>query len=182
MKRIRQRCWHFAAMGMMVVATQATFAAGKTVDIYKLNNNVSVHGIGEKIGTISFEDSKAGLKIEPYLKGLTPGAHGFHIHEKPSCEGGEKESKWVSGMAAGGHLDPHHTEHHLGPKGNGHLGDLPVLMVNQKGEAKTSVVAERLKLDDVANHSIMIHAGGDNYTDVPPMGGGGERIACGVIE
>ena len=29
----------------------------------------------------------------------------------------------------------------------------------------------------------MIHAGGDNYSDLPkPLGGGGDRIACGVIQ
>jgi len=27
----------------------------------------------------------------------------------------------------------------------------------------------------------MIHAGGDNYTDEPALGGGGARVACGVI-
>jgi len=29
----------------------------------------------------------------------------------------------------------------------------------------------------------MIHAGGDNYADQPaPLGGGGARVACGVIK
>jgi len=29
----------------------------------------------------------------------------------------------------------------------------------------------------------MIHAGSDNYADEPkPLGGGGSRVACGVIE
>jgi Cu-Zn family superoxide dismutase len=29
----------------------------------------------------------------------------------------------------------------------------------------------------------MIHEGGDNYRDTPePLGGGGGRIACGVVE
>lgn len=183
MKGMWQRCRHFAVVGVAIMSMQSVFAAEKiVVDIHKLNDNASTHGIGEKIGTITFEDSKAGLKIESDLKGLAAGDHGFHIHEHPSCDGGEKDHKWVAGLAAGSHFDPEHTGHHLGPKGKGHLGDLPVLVVNQKGETKTTVVAERLKLADITNRSIMIHEGGDNYSDVPPLGGGGARIACGVIK
>lgn len=153
----------------------------KTIDVHLLNNNVASHGIGAKIGTITFIDTKEGLEIDPNLKGLPRGSHGFHIHENPSCDGVEKAGKFEPGMAAGGHLDPEHTGHHLGPNGSGHLGDLPLLNVDNKGEAKNKIIAKRLKLADVEGRSIMIHQGGDNYTDVPPMGGGGARIACGVI-
>ena len=167
-------------IGAMLVGQQA-FAIEKTIDVYQLDDNAAKHGIGEKLGTITFSDTKTGLQIEPNLKGLPAGPHGFHIHVNPSCDGGEKDGKWVKAMAAGGHLDPNHTDHHLGPNGNGHLGDLPFLTVNDKGEAKTTLVAKRLKLADIEGCSVMIHEGGDNYTDVPPMGGGGARIACGVI-
>jgi Cu-Zn family superoxide dismutase len=35
----------------------------------------------------------------------------------------------------------------------------------------------------IRGKALMIHAGGDNYSDRPaPLGGGGARIACGVIE
>jgi len=45
-----------------------------------------------------------------------------------------------------------------------------------------TLLAPRLKLADVQGRAIMVHAGGDNYSDEPqPLGGGGERIACGVI-
>ncbi|MRR17699.1 MAG: superoxide dismutase [Cu-Zn] SodC1, partial [Deltaproteobacteria bacterium] len=31
--------------------------------------------------------------------------------------------------------------------------------------------------------SLMIHVGGDNYSDVPEkLGGGGGRLACGVVK
>jgi len=32
-------------------------------------------------------------------------------------------------------------------------------------------------------HGLMVHAGGDNHADHPaPLGGGGARIVCGIIE
>jgi Cu-Zn family superoxide dismutase len=94
-----------------------------------------------------------------------------------------KEGKPVAGLAAGGHYDPATTGRHEGPGGKGHLGDLPALTVGADGKATAPVTAPRLKVADVLGRSLMVHAGGDNYADSPaPLGGGGGRIACGVIK
>jgi hypothetical protein len=46
-----------------------------------------------------------------------------------------------------------------------------------------AVTVPHLTLADVKGRSIMIHVGGDNYSDQPaPLGGGGARIACGVVK
>ncbi|CAG2155623.1 unnamed protein product [Oppiella nova] len=80
-------------------------------------------------------------------------------------------------LAAGGHFNPQKTGH--GTPNDGHMGDLPVLNVDSNGNAKTTLIAPRLKLADIQGLAIMIHAGGDNYSDHPkPLGGGGDRIAC----
>lgn len=129
---------------------------------------------GEVIGQINFTDSNYGLLIQPNLHNLPQGIRGFHIHEHPDC--GEH------GMNAGGHLDPAKTNSHQGPYGQGHLGDLPSLSIDAEGKANTPLLAPRLKTSDIKGHAVMIHAGGDNYSDTPPLGGGGERIACGKIE
>ncbi|EFC4583032.1 superoxide dismutase [Cu-Zn] SodC2 [Escherichia coli] len=73
---------------------------------------------------------------------------------------------------------------HEGPEGAGHLGDLPALVVNNDGKATDAVIAPRLKsLDEVKDKALMVHVGGDNMSDQPkPLGGGGERYACGVIK
>ena len=88
------------------------------------------------------------------------------------------------GGAAGGHFDPSQAGQHGYPWTNdNHLGDLPTLNVDADGMASLPVLAPRLKLEDLSGRAIMIHAGGDNHSDDPaPLGGGGARIACGVIE
>lgn len=127
------------------------------------------------VGTVTAKDTKYGLLLTPNLANLTQGVHGFHLHQNPSCED--------QGMAAGPHLDPFKTDQHLGPyNDNGHLGDLPALYVEKDGKAVQPVLAPRLKVADIMGHSLMIHAGGDNYSDNPSMGGGGMRMVCGVIK
>jgi len=68
--------------------------------------------------------------------------------------------------------------------GGGHGGDLPVLTVDQSGAAQETLTAPAIKdVQALKNRSLIIHAGGDNYSDQPkPLGGGGARIACGLIE
>lgn len=140
-------------------------------------------GGGVDAGTIAVADSKYGLVLTPSLHGLPPGLHGFHVHQNPSCEPKEKDGKRVPALAAGDHFDPDNTKKHGMPWGDGHRGDLPALYVDAHGNATQPVLAPRLKVADLAGHAIMIHAGGDNHSDHPaPLGGGGGRIACGVVK
>lgn len=136
------------------------------------------------IGTVTITESPYGLVFTPNLTDLTEGLHGFHIHQNPSCEAKEKDGKMVLGLGAGGHWDPTNAKQHGYPwSDNAHLGDLPALAVSHQGTATNPVLAPRLKkLDDIRGHALMIHQGGDNHSDHPAMlGGGGARMACGVI-
>ena len=146
-------------------------------------NSISATGIGKSVGTVTFADGAQGLVITPKLAGLPPGQHGFHIHAKGDCGPGTNEGKPAAGFAAGGHYDPADTRKHLGPLSTaGHRGDLPGLVVDSRGDATEAVTAPHLTVEEIRGRSIMIHAGGDNYSDTPkPLGGGGARIACGVI-
>jgi Cu-Zn family superoxide dismutase len=145
-------------------------------------NLVDENGIGASAGTVTVTESKFGLVFTPELAGLPAGLHGFHVHENPSCLPGEKDRKKVPALAAGGHYDPQKTGQHGFPWGDGHLGDLPALYVNADGVANQPVLAPRLRLSDLAGHSLMVHAGGDNHADHPvALGGGGTRMVCGVI-
>ncbi len=148
---------------------------------------VSAEGVGDVLGVIHAYDSDNGLVLSMKLTGLTPGAHGFHLHENGSCEPGEKDGKMSAALQAGGHFDPHGSGHHLGPSGDGHAGDLPLIFVEEDyaaadGAVPLVAVAPRLTVADIKGRALMIHEGGDNYRDEPkPLGGGGGRIACGVV-
>jgi Cu-Zn family superoxide dismutase len=135
---------------------------------------VTSTGTAETAGTLSFRDSKYGLIIEPDLQGLPPGPLGAHIHQNPDCGPGQDGTP---GGAAGNHYDPQGSGQHLGPYNDGHLGDLPNLLVEQDGRVGLPTLAPRVKLSDLAGRSLMIHAGKDDYNEHP----GGARSYCGVI-
>ncbi|MFI4957056.1 MAG: superoxide dismutase [Cu-Zn] SodC [Gammaproteobacteria bacterium] len=169
---------HPLLLGLLCSAFMAN-ATQLTINI----NAVDDQGIGKSLGQVIVEDSKfGGVLLTPTLNGLTPGAHGFHVHAMSSCEPSMHDGHPMGAGAAGGHFDPAQTGKHLGPYGDGHLGDLPVLVVNKDGKASTPVLAPRIKADDFKGHALMIHAGGDNYSDTPEaLGGGGLRVACGQV-
>lgn len=170
-------------LGIIVAVTLLIAMPVFAADVVVSMNLVNDQGIGKVIGTITISEGPDGLVFTPQLSDLPPGAHGFHVHQNPDCAAGVKDGKQVPGLAAGGHYDPANAAKHEGPQGKGHLGDLPVLTVGADGKAVIAVTAPRLKLADVKGHSLMIHAGGDNYSDQPaPLGGGGARFACGVIK
>lgn len=146
-------------------------------------NLVDENGVVASIGSIALTENKFGVVFTPNLSGLPTGLHGFHVHENPSCDAKEKDGKKTPALAAGGHYDPLKSGKHGTPWGDGHLGDLPPMYVNAEGKSMQAVLAPRLKLSDLAGRSLMIHAGGDNHADHPAMlGGGGMRLACGVLK
>ncbi len=157
-------------------------ASGAIAETVLPMHQVSVEGVGTAVGNIKVAETPYGLVFTPALQGLAPGLHGFHVHQYPSCESSEKDDVIVPGGAAGGHYDPAGSNAHGAPWGDGHLGDLPPLFVDTDGTSSQPVLAPRLKLADLKGRSLMIHAGGDNHADHPaPLGGGGARVACGVI-
>lgn len=163
----------------LLLASAAQANETLEIDMHK----VSTDGVEESIGSVSLEATDHGLLLTPSLSGLEPGVYGFHVHQNASCEPAENdEGEMTAAQAAGGHYDPEETGTHQGPYGDGHLGDLPVLTVNDDGEANLPVLAPRLSMEDMPGRALMIHEGGDTYSDEPHLGGGGGRMACGVVE
>lgn len=162
-----------AALGPVSAATP-TFAA------------YIVDAAGKAVGTATFIGiAGGGTQIRVEVAGLPAGTHGMHIHEFGSCNAlRDTSGKATPFGTAGGHFDPGMTGHHLGPNGGGHAGDLPVLDVDAAGNAATTFYAPGLKVSgpqSIVGRSIVIHANADNYSDAPPNGGSGDRIACGEI-
>ena len=179
MKNLKAILCLFAITTFMLMSGGLAHAASVKAEVFLTTEK----GAGASIGFVTFTDTPAGLEIKTDLKGLTPGKRGFHVHEKPDCGAVEKDGKHLPAMAAGGHYDPEKTGKHLGPDGGGHLGDLPVLEAAADGSAKVTMLVKKPKAADFKDRSLMIHAGGDNYSDEPvTLGGGGPRIACGIIK
>ena len=160
----------------LLLATGVAIAQQLTVDI----NRITDGGVGDKIGTIVVSEGKGGVSFKVSVTGLPKTERGFHVHEKGDCGPAMKDGKMTAGQAAGPHFDPEAKKSHKGPKGAGHKGDLPLLKGTEKGISQT-VTAPRLKLADVQGRALVIHEGGDNYSDNPENGGGKGRVAYGVI-
>jgi Cu-Zn family superoxide dismutase len=169
-----------AACALFAFAVTPALAEDATAEMH----GVSADGVGESIGTVQLSDGADGLTLAVDVQGLTPGEHGFHLHQNGSCEpAANQEGQMTAAGGAGGHYDPESTGAHAGPEGEGHKGDLPVLEVGSDGMAMAELAAPRLTVADARGKALMIHAGGDNYSDQPkPLGGGGGRVACGVVQ
>ena len=171
-------------MRTMIFAALAAAAAGSAWADYRVDmNRIDVHGVGAPAGTVVVTEEAGGIKLTPDLKGLPPGSHGFHVHQFANCGARERNGTVLAGDLAGDHWDPDHKGHHAAPGGGGHRGDLPPLTVGADGTARQPLVVKGLKLSDLRSKSLVVHAGGDNQSDAPkPNGGGGDRIACGVVQ
>ena len=163
-----------------VLALAAPLAQAQTVELFFAGPN----GAEQAAGTVSITQTPYGALLTPDLKGLPAGTHGFHLHDKPSCDATVTDGKPTPAGAAGGHWDPARTAAHKGPyDATGHKGDLPAIYVGADGTATYPVLAPRLKAEEFKGHALMVHVGGDNHSDHPEkLGGGGARMACGVVK
>ncbi|MDW5419033.1 superoxide dismutase [Cu-Zn] SodC [Iodobacter sp. CM08] len=167
---------------MKTIYLSFVIALSAHADITVPMDLVSDKGSVQSIGNIVISESAYGLVFTPNIEGLPAGAHGFHMHENASCAAKEQNGKMVPALAAGGHYDPRGSKRHGSPWGDGHLGDLPALIIGADGKTNQPVLAPRLKIADLKDHTLMIHMGGDNHADLPAaLGGGGMRVACGII-
>lgn len=128
-------------------------------------------------GMVSFEDTKAGLKVSAKLAGLPPGPHGFHIHEFGNCDD--------AGRAAGGHYNPTNAKHGFEPKDGikrAHAGDMGNIVAAADGTASLDLVLPKVQLSGkygVGGRAVIIHERADDFSQ--PVGNAGSRIACGTI-
>lgn len=167
------------ALAAALICMAPLAMAETTVELHK----ATPEGQGESIGSVTLEDTEHGLLITPDLSDVPSNSmHGFHLHENASCAPTTDNGETTPAGGAGGHFDPEETGTHAGPYAeDSHLGDLPLLTADDDGRIQTPVLAPRLTESDLDGHALVLHEGGDNYSDMPSLGGGGARLACGVI-
>lgn len=161
---------------------------------------------GASVGTVRFTVSGDKTRVRAHLRaaeavGALDAFHGFHIHANDDPANGEgcvadpaqPAATWF--LSADGHLSD------VGQSHGGHRGDMPSLLVNRDGSADLSFTTQRLELSDLADRVVVVHAGPDNFGNVPvgtqpdqytansaaagtktaKTGNSGDRLACGVI-
>ncbi len=161
-----------AADGMgpqMMAAMQAPTMAVCTV--HPLGNS-GVHG------TVTFTKTEGGVRVQAELTGLSPGEHGFHVHQYGDCS-------MMDGTCAGGHFNPTGAPHGGpdAPAGQRHVGDFGNIKADASGKATYDRVDKLIALSgphSIIGRSIIVHAGRDDLKS-QPSGDAGARVACGVI-
>ena len=168
---------------MITMAVLALLVSGSSVAAQQMTARATlVSPEGEEIGHAELvETPNEGVLIRVRVEGLEPGTHGFHIHETGECTAPEFAS-------AGGHYAPRgHAHGLLHPHGK-HAGDLLNLVVPESGAVATERLAPGVtlmagahgSLFDADGSALVIHANADDY-ESQPAGGGGPKVACGVV-
>jgi Cu-Zn family superoxide dismutase len=127
-------------------------------------------------GVVTFTQSGANVKVVAHLEGLTPGKHGFHIHEFGDCSSKD-------GSSAGGHFNPASTPHGAPEAAQRHAGDMGNIEADQRGVAHLEYNDPVMKLNGhgaIIGHGMIVHANPDDLK-TQPTGNAGGRLACGVI-
>ncbi len=128
-------------------------------------------------GIVDFTQRGDNVVVAASFSGLSPGGHGFHVHEKGDCSAPDATS-------AGGHFNPTGKPHGNPMQGEHHLGDLPMLQADADGNARLNATIAGASLrggaTSLVNRSVVVHAAPDDYRS-QPAGDSGARIACGVI-
>ncbi len=128
-------------------------------------------------GTVTFSQKGERVLMTANISGLSPGGHGFHVHEKGDCTAEDATS-------AGGHFNPTGKPHAAPATQDRHAGDMPMLMADASGNAQLTTDLDVITIDagmaDIVGRAVIVHKDADDY-ETQPTGNSGARVACGVI-
>jgi superoxide dismutase, Cu-Zn family len=161
-------------LSLGVLCALTVFAHGQ--DVTKATATLESKSKSKVTGTVTFTKVGDEVQVVADIENLSPGKHGFHIHEKGDCSAADASS-------AGGHFNPTH-QHHGGPtSAEHHAGDLGNITADASGKAHLDWTG-KLSLtgaDSIIGKSVVVHEKEDDLKS-DPAGNAGARIACGVIE
>lgn len=127
-------------------------------------------------GVVYFTQKGESVEITGQVRGLTPGKHGFHVHEFGDI------TDIKTGESAGGHFNPTGSPHGRPDAEERHVGDLGNIEADDSGTAKISMKDTLIKLNgphSILGRSVVVHAKADEFTQ--PSGDAGDRVAVGII-
>lgn len=127
-------------------------------------------------GKAVFTKVPEGIQVVVDIDGLTPGEHGFHVHECGICEG--------DGTSACAHFNPTKSKHGGPDSPERHVGDLGNILADENGHGHYERVDKLISLhgeNSILGRSVIVHADHDDFTS-QPSGNSGARIGCGIIE
>jgi len=124
-------------------------------------------------GTVTFTKTSGGVQVVAEILGLTPGKHGFHVHEFGDCSAPDAAS-------AGGHFNPTKDPHAGHDAEKRHMGDLGNLEADASGKARLDLTDKKMKLSAIIGKAVIVHEKADDLK-TQPTGDAGGRVACGVI-
>lgn len=132
---------------------------------------------GNKVtGKVQFIELDKGVRIVANVEGLTPGEHGFHIHEFGDCSAPDAAS-------AGGHFNPTKSLHASPMDLPRHIGDLGNINADSNGKASYNRIDFSVALsgtNSIIGKSVIVHEKNDDFVS-QPTGNAGARLACGII-
>jgi Cu-Zn family superoxide dismutase len=127
-------------------------------------------------GVVRFERTGDTLHVQGRIEGLTPGLHGFHVHEFGDLSDTQK------GESAGSHFAPHRGAHGMPDSETRHVGDLGNLEAGEDGVAVIDIRDARIQLhgeNSILGRALVVHANPDDGGQ--PVGNAGGRVAFGVV-
>jgi Cu-Zn family superoxide dismutase len=165
---------------------------------------------GKTIAVVHFVEGPGdAVRISAQATDVEPASqfHGFHVHTVGKCDPESVDpatGEVVPFFSAGGHFNPTSDVH------GDHAGDFPVLLVGDNGRAWTRFSTDRFEIADLFDDdgsAVIIHAGKDNYANIPATspngdkryhshledvfgpdsvteatGDAGSRFACGIVK
>ncbi len=127
-------------------------------------------------GRVTFTPISVGTHVHAEISGLSPGEHGFHIHEF---------GVWSEdGLAAGSHFNPTKAPHAGPDSPKRHIGDLGNITANANGNAVYDLDDHHLSLHghhSIIGRGVVVHEKADDLKTQTPPGNAGGRLAVGVI-
>ena len=158
---------------LIAAATAALITTVSAADETKAIAVLSSASGSQVSGTVTFTKSGNAVQVVANITGLSPGKHGFHVHEFGDCSAPDAAT-------AGSHFNPTNDPHAGHDADKRHMGDLGNIEADASGKARLEITDKKIKIDAIIGKAVIVHEKADDLK-TQPTGDAGGRVACGVI-